>query len=104
MKKKIQKIQTRIDNDPRLKEAVSKIKPKKSIWGIGGIILFFFIPELLTYIWQDELINWAHTHSITEPIAMQRWLYAEMETMFSSGVSWLNITLGSALLVWVLRK
>ena len=104
MKTKIKKIQNRIDQDPKLKEAVEKIKPKKSIWGILGIILFFFVPELLTYIWQDTLIDWAHRHSITEVLEMQRWLYRQLEEMFISGVSWVNIIIGVLLLVWVWRS
>jgi len=104
MKEKIKKIQKRIDSDPKLKEAVSKIKPKKNIWGILGIVLFFFVPELVTYIWQDELIAWAHLHSLTEPLELQRWTYKQLETMFISGVSWVNITLGIVLLIWVLRS
>lgn len=101
MKEKIKEIQARIDSDPKLKEAVEKIKPKKSIWGILGIVMFFFVPELVTYIWQDELISWSHLHSVTEPLEMQRWLYTQLEEMFASGVSWFNIGLGVLLLVWV---
>ena len=104
MKEKIKELQHRIEKDPKLKEAVGRIKPKKTPWGIMGIILFFFVPELITYIWQDELIYWAHTHSITEPLSMQRWLYGELEEMFISGVSWFNIALGSVLLIWVWRS
>ena len=103
MKEKIKEIKVKIDNDPKFKEAVARIKPKKSIWGILGIILFFFIPELITYIWQDELIVWTHLHSLTEPLEMQRWLYGELEEMFIAGVSWFNIILGSALLFWVFK-
>ena len=104
MKEKFKKIQTKIDNDPKLKEAVERIKPQKNIWGILGIVAFFFLPELITYIWQDELIDWAHLHSITEPLEMQRWLYKQLEEMFRSGVSYVNITLGTLLLIWVLRS
>ena len=103
MREKIKEIQNRIDQDPKLKEAVTRIKPKKTLWGIVGIILFFFVPELFTYIWQDELISWAHEHGITEPLSIQRWLYGKLEEMFISGVSWLNIMIGSLLLIWVLR-
>ena len=103
MREKIKEIQNRIDQDPKLKEAVTRIKPKKTLWGIVGIILFFFVPELLTYIWKDELISWAHEHGITEPLSIQRWLYGKLEEMFISGVSWLNIMIGSLLLIWVLR-
>jgi len=101
MRDKIKEIQNRIDHDPKLKEAVTRIKPKKTPWGIVGIILFFFVPELITFIWQDELIQWAHTHSITEPLSMYRWLYGELEEMFRAGVSWFNLVLGSLFLFWV---
>jgi len=46
----------------------------------------------------------AHRHAITEPIAIQRMLYAQLEKMFADGVSWLNIGIGVALLVWVWRS
>ena len=80
------------------------MKPKKGIWEIVGIVFFFFLPEAITYIWQNELVNWAHAHSITEPLAMQRWLYMQFEEIFASGVSWLNLAIGSLLLLWVLKS
>ena len=104
MKEKIKEIQSRIDSDPKLKEAVEKIKPKKSILGILGIVIFFFLPELIIYVWQDELSSWAHLHSITEPLTVQRWVYTKLEKMFTSGVSWLNIGLGVLFLVWVWKS
>ena len=104
MKKKFKKIHTKIENDPKLKEAIRKIKPQKNIWGILGIVLFFFLPELITYIWQPELINWAHLHSLSEPLSMQRWIYGQLEEMFASGVSWANITIGVLLLWWAWKS
>jgi uncharacterized membrane protein len=104
MKEKIKEIQQRIESDPKLKEAVEKIKPKKNIWGILGIILFFFLPEMITYIWQNELIHWAHMHSISEASSALRMLYGQLEEMFISGVSWLNISIGVLLLLWVWRS
>ena len=104
MRNKIKHIQNKIDQDPKLQKAVASIKPKKTVWGILGIILFFFLPELITYIWQDELVNWSHLHSITEPLEMQRWVYSELEEMFAAGVSWLNLAIGSLLLLWVVKS
>ena len=104
MKKKLKEIQSRLDNDPKLKEAVTRIKPQRNFWGIAGIVLFFFLPELITYIWQPELIDWAHVHTLTESLSTQRWLYRQLEEMFASGVSWFNIGLGIAMLIWVLRS
>jgi len=104
MKEKLRKLNERIENDPKLKKAVDSIKPKRTIWGVLGVITFFFLPELVTYIWQPELIGWAHHHAITEPLAMQRMLYTQLEKIFTHGVSWLNIGIGIALLVWVWRS
>jgi hypothetical protein len=104
MKEKIKQIQHKMEHDPKLKEAVTRMKPKKNFWGITGIILFFFVPELVTYIWQDELISWTHSHGITEPLEMQRWLYGQLEDMFRAGVSWFNLLLGALFLWWVLKS
>ena len=92
-----------MENDPAFKKAVDSLRPKRTLWGVAGIVLFFFVPELITYIWQPELVSWAHLHSITEPIAIQRALYAQLEKMFADGVSWFNILVGSILLIWVWR-
>ena len=93
-----------MEHDPKLKKAVDSIRPKRTFWGVTGIILFFFVPELVTYIWQPELIGWAHRHSLTEPLAIQRMLYTQLEKMFADGVSWVNIGMGTALLVWLVRS
>ena len=104
MKKKFKAVKERLEQDPKFQEAAKSIKPKKTVWGVLGIILFFFVPELVTYIWQDELINWAHLHSIIEPLEMQRWLFKMLEEMFASGVSWVNLTFGSLLLLWLFKS
>ena len=103
MKERLEKLQERIDNDPKLKEAIESIKPKRTLWGVLGIVLFFFLPELITFIWQPELVAWSHAHSLTEPSSWQRMLYRALEEMFADGVSWLNITLGVVLLIWMWR-
>jgi len=104
MREKLRKFNERVENDPKLKKVVDSIKPKRTIWGVVGIVSFFFLPELITYIWQPELIDWAHRHAITEPLAIQRMLYTQLEKIFADGVSWLNIGIGIALLVWVWRS
>ena len=104
MKEKIKAAGRKIAEDPKVQEAAKSIKPKKTIWGVLGVILFFFVPELVTYIWQDELIHWAHQHSITEPLEMQRWVYEMLESTFKDGVSWLNLTVGALLLLWLVKS
>jgi hypothetical protein len=100
MTEKIRNIHLRLENDPKFQERVNKIRPQWSIWGITGVIFFFFVPEIITAIWQEPLIHWAHLHSITEPMAPMRKMYALLEEMFVSGVSWVNIGLGLLFLWW----
>ena len=103
MREKIKNIQERINQDPKIRESVGRIKPERNFWGISGIVLFFFLPELVTFLWQDELVSWAHLHSITESSSSLRWIFTQFEEMFASGVSWVNIILGSLLLWWTLK-
>ena len=103
MREKIRVIQYQLAQDPKLQEAVMRIKPQKSFWGIGGIVLFFFVPELVTYLWQPELVEWTHLQTLTDPSSSQRWLFGELEAMFRAGVSWFNLLLGGVLLWWAWR-
>lgn len=102
MKERIKKIQERMEYDHKFREAITRVKPKRNFWGIAGIIIFFFLPEWVVSIWQDELISWAHLHAFTEPLELQRWLYGELEEMFMAGVSWVNLTIGTLLLFWII--
>jgi len=103
MKEKIKAIQARMEQDPKLKKAVTQLKPQKSFWGIAGVVIFFFLPELVTFLWQEELVSWSHLHSLTEPASSLRWLFTQLEEMFASGVSYVNLVLGSLLLWWAVR-
>jgi len=104
MKEKIKAVKQKIEYDPKFQEVSRSLKPKKSIWGVLGIVLFFFVPELVTSIWQDELISWAHVHSTSEPLEIQRWLFGELEKIFIDGVSWLNLLIGALLLLWLVKS
>jgi len=104
MKKKIKTIQNRLEHDPKFQEVVQRVRPEWSFWGIVSIGLFFFLPELITAIWQPELVSWAHLHSITEPFASMRNMYAMLEEMFRDGVSWVNVGLGVLFLVWAAKS
>jgi len=100
MREKIETIKTRLEHDPKFQEAVGKIRPEWSFWGIMGVALFFFLPELVTAVWQEQLVAWAHLHAVTEPVEVIRKMYGMLEEMFAGGVSWVNIGLGVAVLYW----
>jgi hypothetical protein len=103
MREKIKRAHHQFKEDPKLQEAASRIRPEWSLWGIGGVVLFFFLPELITAIWQEPLIHWTHQHAITEPLAPLRQLYSMLEEMFRDGVSWFNIGMGVLLLGWAAK-
>jgi len=104
MTEKIKMIQQHLENDPKFQEAVEKIRPEWSFWGIVSIGLFFFLPELITAIWQSELVAWSHLHAISEPVELMRKMYTMLEEMFRDGVSWVNVGLGVLFLLWAARS
>jgi len=104
MTEKIKTIQQHLENDPKFQEALEKVRPEWSLWGVAGVILFFFVPEIITAIWQEPLVHWAHLHSITEPLTPMRKMYAMLEEMFADGVSWVNIGLGVLFLWWAAKS
>ncbi len=103
MREKIKTIQERLEHNPKFQEAVEKIRPEWSFWGIVSIGLFFFLPELITAIWQEPLIDWAHLHAITEPVEVVRKMYAMLEAMFRDGVSLVNVGIGVLFLWWAAK-
>jgi hypothetical protein len=54
--------------DPKFQEAVERWRSEWSFCGIMGVVLFFFVPEIVITIWQKPLIYWVHLYSITEPL------------------------------------
>lgn len=104
MKEKIKTIQRELENDPKFQEALGRLKPQWNLWGIAGVVFFFFLPELITAIWQKPLVAWTHLHTLTEPFAPMRGLYAMLESIFADGVSWVNIGLGVVLLWWAAKS
>jgi len=50
MKEKIKAKAQAIVQNPNAKKALQSIKPQKNFWGIGGVVLFFIVPEIIAYI------------------------------------------------------
>ena len=94
-----------IKNNPEFQKKLQKMKPSRSIWGVMGVVLVFFIPEVMNYFWSDEInlhiVNLAHTIPNEELATLLKWTSKEL---FDGQISWINVGLGVTFLVWLFRK
>jgi len=101
MKKRIKSAARRAAKNPALRKSAQSLKPSRSIWGVLGVLFFFILPEVISFIWSPEITEWAHAHTATEPTEIGRRTYWLLEMLFEDGVSWLNLGIGIALLGWL---
>jgi len=91
-----------LKNNPEFQAKLQEMKPKKSIWGILGVILFFFVPEVINVLWYKEITAWImeliHSAPKTPASELLEW---STEKMFTGEISLVNIALGIAILVWI---
>ena len=103
MKKRIEAAARRAAENPVLRQSAQSLKPSQSIWGVLGVLFFFILPELISFVWGPEITDWAHAHTVTEATGRGYWIYWALEQLFEDGVSWLNLSIGIALLGWLAR-
>ena len=101
MKKRIKSAAEKAAKNPALRKSAQSLKPSRSIWGVLGVLLFFILPELVGFYRGAEIAAWAHTHTVTEPTEIGRRLYWVLEKLFEDGGSWINLSIGIALLGWL---
>ena len=105
MKQKLNNIKTNLKNNPEFQEKLQQMKPKRNIWGLLGVVLVFFVPEIMSYFYSVEINQWVTNLAQTAPnqeiATLLEW---SSEKLFNGEVSWLNIGLGVAFLVWLFRK
>jgi hypothetical protein len=99
-----QKLNT-IKNNPEFQKKLQKMKPSRSIWGVLGVVVVFFVPEIMSYFWSNEInhyfANLAQTMPSEKMASLLEFLGKEL---FNGEVSWINIGLGVLFLVWLFRK
>jgi hypothetical protein len=105
MKKKLKKIQENLKNNPEFQAKLEEIKPKRNFFGFLFVVLFFFVPEVINYLWGLELNAWIVNlvQNAPENILSDALIWLSKES-FDGQVSFVNIGLGIALLYWVYRK
>lgn len=97
MKQKLRHIAT----NPATKKALTSLKPEKTLWGFLGVVLFFIAPEIIAFIWGGEITAYAKDILSHTPTLFEK-SYCDMLVMlFEDGGSWLNLSIGTALLIWL---
>lgn len=85
---------------PKTKQALTAMKPEKSIWGFLGIVLFLILPEIIAFIWGFEITSYAKGELKNADSFLERHYYDLLVMLFEEGGSWLNLAIGGALLIW----
>jgi len=90
---------TRFKKHPITQETLKNLKPKKNLWGIFSVILFFIVPEIAAFFWGDEIIAFAQ-HKLQSHLPFEEeYLYKGIETLGEP--SYFNLLFGVSLLVWL---
>lgn len=95
------KIRT-IVQSPHTQKALHTLKPEKSIWGVLGVIFFFIMPEIIAFIWGDDITMYAKESLMIASLAIEKQYYQLLVLLFEEGGSWINLALGTGLLIWLL--
>ena len=104
MRNKLKEIKENLDNNPKFQESLTKMKPKKSIWGFLGVILFFFVPEIINVLYYKEINAWVYNYALNSPNqTMADSLIWLSKHSFDGEISYINIGLGIAFLIWLFK-
>ena len=94
-----------IKNNPEFQEKLKELKPKRTIWGFVLVLLVFFLPELVNFLWADEIKSWIVNLVQNAPqTSVSDLLLWATEKTFDGELSYFNLGLGVAFLAWMFRK
>ena len=75
-----------------------QLKPKTSWWSLFGIIMFFFVPEIIAFFWGDRIVTYCNfMQQHTDDYMMQK-LYGFSKILGENSI--LNIVIGLGLTGW----
>lgn len=101
MREKIKAKAKAIAQNPQAQQALSSMKPEKNFWGISGVILFFILPEIVAFIWGADITAYAKNELLTQHSFIETEYYELLAMLFEEGMSYFNLAIGIALLVWL---
>ncbi|MCK9338225.1 MAG: hypothetical protein M0P43_10365 [Arcobacteraceae bacterium] len=87
----------------KVQKSIKSLKPQKSIWGFLGVFLLFIIPEIVAFIYGVEIATYAKDSLNFSSGDIESLYYKSLIELFESGGSWLNLTIGIALMIWLFK-
>ena len=81
-----------------MKRAFESLRPGRSYWALVGIVLFFFLPEIVAALWGEEIKRYFIHLAANEPDFLLRKVYIALESL--GEVSWFNVIFGVVLVIW----
>jgi len=104
MKEQLKKIQENLKNNPEFQAKLQEMKPKKSIWGFLGVVLLFFVPEVVNYFYYQEINGWiAQMAQLNYSPALANKIIWMTKELFNGELSFFNIGLGFLFLWWLYK-
>ena len=101
MKEKLKNIQNRLRNNPKFQARIQELKPKKTIWGFLGIVFLFFVPEVINFLYYQEINIWVvESATIYYPTEVANKIIWITQNIFNGELSFVNLGLGAFFLWW----
>jgi hypothetical protein len=87
-------------NEEKFNELKNKLRPNTSYLALAGIIVFFFVPEIIAFFWGEEikhffLLKQEHSSGIL------KFLYSELKSLGENSI--FNIVLGFLFVIWFFK-
>lgn len=101
MREKIKAKAKAIATNPNTKKALLSMKPERNFWGISGVVLFLIAPEIVAYIWGADITSYANKELLLTHSFVDTKYYEMLVMLFEDGMSYINLLIGIALLIWL---
>ena len=85
-------------NHNKLEELKKKLHPGHTWWAFTGIIVFFFLPEIIAYYWGDEIIKYFALKEQNSADFIHKFLYKHLKSLGENSL--FNIGLGFVFVFW----
>jgi len=104
MKQKLKNIQHNLKHNVEFQFKLQEMKPKKTIWGFLGVVLIFFVPELVNIFYYQEVNSFmAEFVQLYYPPELGDKVLWLVRKTFDGELSFVNIGLGFGFLWWLYR-
>ena len=88
-------------NQEKLEELKRQLNPGHSWWALVGIIVFL-IPEVVAYIWGDDIIKYCLPREQNAQNYLIKLYYKFLKSFGKNSI--LNLTFGLASLIWFFKE